>query len=164
MAVLTKCRQCTVTCHGSRYLLGSCTYSVRAFCFGCCVCHLSLFVICLSRVRSRKLSEIGAKFHRLYRKSGLPSKNMTSDFAPEVVKYPKSRPTLQNSQKECASLLSRSVSDAACSLCIMLTFMTFVNEILFYAVLFSTLTLFRDNRKDIWPVKTASYPERFSYT
>ena len=38
--------------------------------------------VCLSRVRSRKVS---AKFRHLYRKSGLPSKkNTTSDFAPEV--------------------------------------------------------------------------------
>jgi len=27
---------------------------------------------------------MGAKFHRLYKKSGLPSKNMTPDFASEV--------------------------------------------------------------------------------
>jgi len=33
-------------------------------------------VCCLSRVRSQKLSEIGAKFHRVYRKLGLPSTNM----------------------------------------------------------------------------------------
>jgi len=45
---------------------------------------------CLSRVISRKLSEIGTKFRRLYRKSELSSKNMTSDFAPEVAKYPTS--------------------------------------------------------------------------
>jgi len=42
--------------------------------------------VCLSRVRSQKLSEIGAKFRR---KSGSPSKNMTSDCAPEVAKSPK---------------------------------------------------------------------------
>ena len=44
--------------------------------------------VCLSRVRSRKLSDIGlgAKFRRLYRKSGSPSRKMTSDFAPEVAK------------------------------------------------------------------------------
>jgi len=35
---------------------------------------------------------------------------MTSDFAPEIAKYP----NLQNSAKWYASLLSRSVSDAAC--------------------------------------------------
>jgi len=40
--------------------------------------------VCLSRIRSRKLSEICAKFRHLYRKSESPSKNMTSDFAPEV--------------------------------------------------------------------------------
>jgi len=33
---------------------------------------------------------MGAKFRHLYRKSGSLSKNMTSDFAPEVVKYLKS--------------------------------------------------------------------------
>jgi len=42
--------------------------------------------VCLSRVRSRILSETDAKFRRLYRKSGSPSKTMTSDFAPEVSK------------------------------------------------------------------------------
>ena len=31
--------------------------------------------------------ETGAKFRRLYRKSGSPSENTTSDFAPEVAKY-----------------------------------------------------------------------------
>jgi len=50
-------------------------------------------------VTSQKLSEIGAKFHRLYRKSGSPSKNVTSDFAPKVAKYPKSSHKLQNSAK-----------------------------------------------------------------
>jgi len=42
------------------------------------------------RVKSWKLSEIGTKFRHLCRKSGSPSKNMTSDFEPEVAKYPKS--------------------------------------------------------------------------
>jgi len=68
-------------------LLGClCTDSVRAFCFGRRVCRLS---VSLSRVRCRKLSEIGPKFRRLPNKSRLPSKNMTSDFAqePEVAKY-----------------------------------------------------------------------------
>jgi len=40
--------------------------------------------VCLSRVRSRKLSEIGTKFRRLHTKLGSPSKNVTSDFAPEL--------------------------------------------------------------------------------
>jgi len=53
--------------------------------------------ICLSRVRSRKINEIGAKFSHLYRKSGSPSKNITSDFAPEMAKHPKSSPKSQNS-------------------------------------------------------------------
>jgi len=39
---------------------------------------------------------------------------MTSDFAPEVAKYPKSSPKPQIVQNKCASLLSHSVSDAAC--------------------------------------------------
>jgi len=73
-------------------LLGSHTYSVRAFCFSRSICHLfvslSVSVICLSRIISRKLSEIGAKFCRLCRKSGSPSKNVTSAFAPEIAKYP----------------------------------------------------------------------------
>ena len=70
--------------------LGSHTYSVRAFCFGRRVC-LSVClssVVCMSRVRSRKLGEICAKFRHRYRKSGSESKNTTSDFAPEVAKYP----------------------------------------------------------------------------
>ena len=46
--------------------------------------------VCLSCVRSQKLSEIGTKFCHLYRKLGLSSKNMMSDFATEVAKYPKS--------------------------------------------------------------------------
>ena len=70
--------------------------------------------VCLSCVRSRKLSEIGAKFRYFYRKSGSPSKNMTSDFLPEVAKYRK-RNLPQQQFRECASLLFRSVSDAACS-------------------------------------------------
>ena len=45
---------------------------------------------CLSHVRSRKLSETGAKFHPFYRKLGSPSKNLMSDFAVEVAKNPKS--------------------------------------------------------------------------
>ena len=56
-------------------------------CFGRRVCRLS---VCLSRVRCRKLSQIGAKFHHFCKKSGSPSKNRTSDFAPEIL----------NSQKE----------------------------------------------------------------
>jgi len=53
-------------------------------------------VFCLSCIRPRKLREIGAKFRCLYRKSGSPSKNMTSDLAPEVDKYPKSSPNPHN--------------------------------------------------------------------
>ena len=75
----------------------------RAFCFGRRVCRLSV-----SRVRSRKLSEIGAKFRRLYGKSMSPSKNITSDFASEVAIYPKS-----STFQECSSLF-RSVNGAAC--------------------------------------------------
>ena len=50
---------------------------------------LHLSSVCLSRIRSRKLSETGARFCHLYRKLESLSKNMTSDFAPEVAKYPK---------------------------------------------------------------------------
>ena len=57
--------------------------------------RVCLSVVCLSRVRSRKLGEICAKFRRLYRKSESENKNMTSDFAPEVAKYPQT----PNSQK-----------------------------------------------------------------
>jgi len=94
--------------------LGSHTISLTAFCIGRRVRRLSS--ACLFRVRSRRLSEIGAKFRRLFRKSGSPSKNMTLDFAPEVAEYPESSPKPQNSPKwdlECASLLFRS---ARCSL------------------------------------------------
>jgi len=41
---------------------------------------------------------MGAKFHHLYRKLGSPSKNMMSDSALEVAKYPKTSPKPQNSQ------------------------------------------------------------------
>jgi len=54
--------------------------------------HLSS--VCLSRIRFRKLSKIGVKFCHLYKKSGLLRKNTTSDFAPEVAKYPKSNPKI----------------------------------------------------------------------
>ena len=52
-----------------------------------------LSVVCLSRVRSRKLGEIGAKFRHPHKKSGSESKNMTSDFASEVAKYPQNTKT-----------------------------------------------------------------------
>jgi len=71
----------------SCYLLGSHTGSVRAESLMERSSRLSS--VCLSRVRSQKLSEIGAKFRHLYRKSGSPSKNVTSDFEPEVDKNPK---------------------------------------------------------------------------
>ena len=64
-----------------RVLLGSHTYSVRDLRNG--------RRVCLSRVRSLKLCEMDAKFRHLYRKSWSESKNMTSDFVPEVAKYPK---------------------------------------------------------------------------
>jgi len=73
--------------------LGSHTFSVTAFCFGRRVC-------CLSVLRQiSKKSETGAELHLLYRKLGLPSKHMTSDFAPEVAKYPKNSFKPQNSPK-----------------------------------------------------------------
>jgi len=79
-------------------LLGSHTYSVRAaLCF-----HGR---VCLFRVRSRKLSDIGAKFRRICRKSGSQSKNMTSDFAPEVGKYPKSSFKPQKNKIVCEQLV-----------------------------------------------------------
>jgi len=68
-------------------------------------------VICLSSIRSRRLSEIGVKFRHLYRKFGLPSKNMMSGFALELAKYPQNSPKLQNSVRACCL---GSVSDAAC--------------------------------------------------
>jgi len=66
-----------------------------------------LSVVCLSLPRQM------SKFRHLCGKSGSPSKNMTSDFAPEIAKYPKSI-LPQQQFRECASLLFRSVSDAAC--------------------------------------------------
>ena len=52
------------------------------------VCRLSVcfLSVCLSRIRSRKLSVVGAKFCYLCRKSGSPSKNTMLDFAPKVAK------------------------------------------------------------------------------
>jgi len=65
--------------------------------------------VCLSvRVRSRKLSEVGAKFRHLYTKLGSPSKNITSGFAPEVAEYSKIT-LLQQQFRECASLLLCSI-------------------------------------------------------
>jgi len=55
--------------------------------------------VCLSRVRSRKLREIRAKCRHPHGKSGSESKNMTSDFASEVAKYPKRSLRPQNSVK-----------------------------------------------------------------
>lgn len=54
--------------------------------------------VCLYRV-SRQVSDAGVKFH-LYRKSGSPTKNITLDFAPEVVIYPKSNSEIQMAQNE----------------------------------------------------------------
>jgi len=51
-------------------------------------------VVCLSRVRRWKLREIRAKFHHLYKKSGSESKNMMSDFASKVAKYPQPPPQI----------------------------------------------------------------------
>jgi len=72
---------------------------LTALCFGHCVC--------LSRIRYRQLSEIGAIFCHLYRKLGSPSSNMMSKFALEVTKYHKSSPKLQNSVRAyCLTLLA----------------------------------------------------------
>jgi len=67
--------------------------------------------VCLSRIKSRKLSEIGAKFHHLDSKSGSPNKNMTSYFVPEVANYPRSSHNPQNCnfrsvQAYCLALLT----------------------------------------------------------
>ena len=64
-------------------LLGLHIYSVTVFCFGRCIC---LSVVCLSRIISKKLSEIRAKFIHICRKLGSESKNMTTHFALEVAK------------------------------------------------------------------------------
>jgi len=55
-------------------------------------------VVCLSRVRSRKLREIYAKFRHPYEKLGSESKNMTSYFAPELAKYPQNPENPQTAQ------------------------------------------------------------------
>jgi len=75
--------------------------SVRALWNGRRVYRLS---VCLSRVRSRKLSEISSPLYEIRS----PSKNMTSDLAPEVAKYPKI------SSFGSVRALFRSVGDAAC--------------------------------------------------
>ena len=77
--------------------------SARVLCSGRHVCHMS-------HIRSREQSEIGAKFCHLYRKSGSPSKNITSDFAPEVATYLKSIPKFG----VYAILLFHSISNVAC--------------------------------------------------
>jgi len=50
---------------------------------------VAVFVVCVFRIRSCKLSEVGMNFCHLCRKLGSPSKNMMSDFALEVAKYSK---------------------------------------------------------------------------
>ena len=71
------------------------------------VCLSSLCLsVCLSHVRSRKLREIGAKFCCLYRKSGSPSKNKTSDFALEVAKY-----NFENVRAHCFAPLAMQLVD-----------------------------------------------------
>jgi len=64
-------------------LLGSHTYSVRAFCFGRRVCLLS---VCPASDFENWAREVWNFVTFI----GNPSKCMTSDFAPEVAKYPKS--------------------------------------------------------------------------
>jgi len=56
------------------------TLTVTDFCFRRPVCRPS---VCLSRIRSRKLSEMSAKFCRLY----VGNRDQMSDFAPEVAKH-----------------------------------------------------------------------------
>jgi len=94
-------------------LLGLHTYSVIAFRFGRCVC--CLLIACLYRVISQKRSELGAKFRHLYMKLGSESKNMMSDFASEVAKYPQKLATtpkiVQNSVRVYYLFL---LNDAAC--------------------------------------------------
>jgi len=74
----TMCLSCTIFEILDSELLGSCTVSVRALCNGRRV------VAFLNCIKSHKLSESGTKCCHLYRKSGLPSKNMTSGSAPEM--------------------------------------------------------------------------------
>ena len=81
--------------------------------------HVCLSSVCMSRVRSRILRDMSAKFRHLYGKSGSESKNLTSDFAPEVAKYPQKTQTPQmgisitSVQAYCLARLS----DAACLIC-----------------------------------------------
>ena len=92
------------TCSGSSYTTTTRPTSVS----------VATSVVRLSRVTSRKLSEIGTKFRHPHRKSGSESKNMSSNFAPEEAKWPQNRPKNHNSVKQCAGLLSCSVK--RCSL------------------------------------------------
>jgi len=72
-------------------LLGSYTFSVRAICFGRHVCRLSV---------PHQISKTKQDRHEmspLLWETGSPSKNMTSEFAPEVAKYPQSSPKPKNS-------------------------------------------------------------------
>ena len=57
--------------------------SVGALCNGRRVCRLSVCPRQISKTKRDKHENC-----HLYRKSGSPSKNMTSDFAPEVAKFP----------------------------------------------------------------------------
>jgi len=74
-----------------------------------CVPILVPFSLTSQFWRRMILSEIGAKFRHLYRTSGLLSKNMTSDFAPELAKYLTSSPIPQNFWRvrtDCFALLA----------------------------------------------------------
>jgi len=68
-------------------------------CSGGVVSWGSEYIVCLSGVRSRKLSQIACEVSLCYRKSWLLSKNMASDFAPELAKYTKCSPKPQNTPK-----------------------------------------------------------------
>jgi len=105
-----------------QFLIRLAHFSVRDLWNGRRVC---LSVVCLSRVRSRKLGETGAKFRHLYMKPGSESENVMSDFAPEVAKYhrnrkwPKMGTSITNrdwcAQKVCKPTVSL-LSNAACLL------------------------------------------------
>ena len=70
-------------------------------------------IVCLSGVRFRKVSEIGAKFYDLHMKSRSPTKNMTSDIARELAKYPKVAPNPKIAQN---GFLDNEVSEPIVSL------------------------------------------------
>jgi len=92
----------------ARYRDCVCLRSTKFIRLAHCKCKSLMFWLprlSVSRLISKTKRGIDAKFRHFCRKSGSPSKNMTSGFPPEVAKYPKSSRKHQNSSKWCASVL-----------------------------------------------------------